>query len=124
MSQKGYLPEMAGAPVTVISKLVGHSIIAVTSRHPDRRGRPAGAVGAYEYALALTENAAERAYLAARLAQQRPPHPHRIPQGHGQASGDGEAGGDFYPRAARVERGERHGDGAEEARRQHREEPR
>jgi RNA polymerase sigma-70 factor, ECF subfamily len=36
-----------------------------------RLGRPADAVPAYEAALALTENAAERAYLTARLADQR-----------------------------------------------------
>ena len=36
-----------------------------------RLGRPGEAAGAYEGALALTANAAERAYLAARLADQR-----------------------------------------------------
>jgi len=36
-----------------------------------RLGRPADAVRAYEAALALTENAAERAYLTTRLADQR-----------------------------------------------------
>ena len=36
-----------------------------------RLGRPGEAAGAYEGALALTANAAERAYLAARLAHQR-----------------------------------------------------
>ena len=37
-----------------------------------RLGRPGEAAQAYEAALALTGNAAERAYLAARLADQRP----------------------------------------------------
>ena len=37
-----------------------------------RLGRPGEAARAYERALALTGNAAERAYLAARLADQRP----------------------------------------------------
>ena len=36
-----------------------------------RLGRPADAVRAYEAALALTENAAERAYLTVRLADER-----------------------------------------------------
>ena len=37
-----------------------------------RLGQPGEAIRAYETALALTGNAAERAYLAARLADQRP----------------------------------------------------
>jgi RNA polymerase sigma-70 factor, ECF subfamily len=40
-----------------------------------RLGRNADAAAAYETALALTLNAAERAYLAVRLAEQRPHQP-------------------------------------------------
>jgi len=48
-----------------------------------RLGRSADAEAAYEAALALTGNAAERAYLAARLADQRPPHPDGVGDGQG-----------------------------------------
>src|ERR1700691_2225233 len=110
------------------------------------------AARAHEAALALTQNAAERAYLVTTLAAQRPGHPDGVADGQGQAGGDGqvdgdggvdgddqvvgdggvagggetgtgrEAAGNGYPHAARAQRGERQGDGAEEARRQHREE--
>jgi dihydropyrimidinase len=107
---------------------------------------------AYEAALALTQNAAERAYLVTTPAAQRPGHPDGVADGQGQAGGDGQVDGDGgvvgdaqvagdggvvgdggagtgrevagngYPHAARAQRGERQGDGAEEARGHHREE--
>ncbi len=60
-AQNGYAPEMAGAPVTVISKLLGRSgSHAIRIGLLNRLGHPAEAAGAYESALAVTENAAER----------------------------------------------------------------
>jgi RNA polymerase sigma-70 factor (ECF subfamily) len=86
-----------------------------------RLGRDADAGAAYELAIARTGNAAERAHLT--LAQARPCHPGTVADPQGQARDDDEARIENHPGRAHVEREKRQGDGSEEARRHHREEP-
>jgi RNA polymerase sigma-70 factor (ECF subfamily) len=87
-----------------------------------RLGRRAEADAAYQVALALSGNEAERAYLA--LAKEH------LAQPDGVAEGDRQAGGDHGPEVvaagldAPAEHEEREGDGAEDAHRHRREEPR
>jgi RNA polymerase sigma-70 factor (ECF subfamily) len=86
-----------------------------------RMGRRAGADAAYQAALALSGNEAERAYLA--LAKENLSQPDGVAEGDRQARGDhgpGVVGPDPH---AQVEHEEREGDGAEDAHRHRREEP-
>jgi RNA polymerase sigma-70 factor, ECF subfamily len=87
-----------------------------------RLGRHADAAGAYQAALALTGNAAERAHIAARLADQRPVRPGRVADGQGQAGEGDRPGSEGHLDAARLEPDKREHDDAEEAGRRHREE--
>jgi RNA polymerase sigma-70 factor, ECF subfamily len=86
-----------------------------------RLGRRAEADAAYQAALALSGNEAERAHLA--LAKEH------LTQPDGVAEGNRQAGGDHGPEVvagldAPAEHEEREGDGAEDAHRHRREEPR
>src|SRR5271170_6786831 len=61
-----------------------------------RSPRESAAARAYEAALALTQNVAERAYLVTTLTSQRPGHPDGVADGQGQIGGDGGVVGDGH----------------------------
>jgi predicted RNA polymerase sigma factor len=68
-----------------IQSALGHTDPKLASQ-PSGQG---AAARAYEAALALTQNAAERAYLVTMLAAQRAGHPDGVADGQGQVGGDG-----------------------------------
>jgi hypothetical protein len=86
-----------------------------------RLGRRAEEEAAYDTAITLTGNAAERAYLA--LAKQQLSQPDGVAEGEGQERGDRGPGIVDPGLGAQLEHEERQGDGAEDAHRHRWEEP-